>query len=83
MRIRYFAWMREHTGCSEEQLALPAAVQTVSDLIGHLSSVSDGHALALKNRKTVRVAVNLTFAASDTPLCDTDEVAFFPPVTGG
>jgi molybdopterin synthase sulfur carrier subunit len=52
-------------------------------LIDHLSSVSDGHALALKNRKTVRVAVNLTFAAPDTPLCDTDEVAFFPPVTGG
>jgi len=52
-------------------------------LIGHLSSVSDGHALALKNRKTVRVAVNLTFAAPDTPLCDADEVAFFPPVTGG
>ena len=83
MRIRYFAWMREHTGCSEEQLALPVAVQTVSDLIDHLSSVSDGHALALKNRKTVRVAVNLTFAAYDMPLCDTDEVAFFPPVTGG
>ncbi|MBT4848685.1 MAG: MoaD/ThiS family protein, partial [Alphaproteobacteria bacterium] len=57
MRIRYFAWIREHAGCSEEQLALPAAVLTVSDLIDHLSSVSDGHALALKNRKNVRVAV--------------------------
>ena len=83
MRIRYFAWMREHTGCSEEQLSLPEAVQTVSDLIDHLSSISEGHALALKNRKTVRVAVNLAFATSDTPVSDTDEVAFFPPVTGG
>lgn len=83
MRVRYFAWMKEHIGCSEEQLLLPEAVHNVSQLADYLSSLSDGHALALQNRESVRVAVNLVFAKPDTPVTNTDEVAFFPPVTGG
>ena len=43
----------------------------------------DGHALALKNMKAVRVAVNRTYGDLDTPVTAGDEVAFFPPVTGG
>ena len=83
MRVRYFAWMREHTGRSEDQILLPKAVHNVSELADYLSSLSDGHALALQNRETVRVAVNLVFAKPDTPVTNADEVAFFPPVTGG
>ena len=83
MRVRYFAWIKEHTGCSEEQVLLPEAVHNVSELADYLSTLSDGHALALKNRQTVRVAVNLVFAKPDTLVTDADEVAFFPPVTGG
>ena len=83
MRVRYFAWMKEHTGCSEEQISLPEAVHNVSELADYLSSLSDGHALALQNRETVRVAVNLVFAKLNTSVTDADEVAFFPPVTGG
>ena len=83
MRVRYFAWMKEHTGCSEEQILLPETVNNVSELADYLSSLSDGHALALRNRETVRVAVNLVFSKPDTPVNNSDEVAFFPPVTGG
>ena len=83
MRVRYFAWMKEHTGCDEEQILLPEAVNNVSELANYLSSLSDGHTLALQNKETVRVAVNLVFAKPDTLVTDADEVAFFPPVTGG
>ena len=83
MKIRYFAWMREYTGCAEEQMAKPDGVKTVADLVAHLQQQSKGHAKALSNMEVVQVAVNLTYCDLDTSLTDDDEVAFFPPVTGG
>lgn len=83
MKIRYFAWMREHTGVSSEEMALPAGIETVGQLAEHLKGSSEGHSIALRNMKTVRVAINRQYARLDSPVSDTDEVAFFPPVTGG
>ena len=83
MKIMYFAWMREHTGCAEEHLAKPEDVTTVAALVDHLKQQSPGHAKALSNMEVVRVAVNLTYCGLDTVITDHDEVAFFPPVTGG
>jgi molybdopterin synthase sulfur carrier subunit len=81
--LRYFAWMREHTGTDLETVTLEANVKTVGDLIPHLVARSSGHALALKNLRAVRVAVNRTYGDLDTAIVAGDEVAFFPPVTGG
>jgi molybdopterin converting factor subunit 1 len=83
MRVLYFAWVREKVGTGEEELALPAGVGTVAALVDHLAARSPGHAAAFANRATIRAAVNQDFAAPDTPVSDRDEVAFFPPVTGG
>ena len=83
LTIRYFAWMREHTGTDLETVSLPENVSSVSDLVPHLAAMSDGHAEALKNMRAVRVAVNRTYGDLDTPISGGDEVAFFPPVTGG
>ncbi len=81
--ILYFAWLRERTGRAEEQLALPAGVGDVGALIERLVAQSPGHAAAFENRRTVRCAVNQDFADLATPVRPGDEVAFFPPVTGG
>ena len=83
MKILYFAWMREHTGCASEAVELPETVTTVSELAACLARRSDGHATALRNLQTVRVAVNRKYASLDSPVRAGDEVAFFPPVTGG
>jgi len=83
LSLRYFAWMREHIGTDLETVALPDGVTKVGDLVPHLSAMSDGHELALKNMNAVRVAVNRTYGDLDTPISAGDEVAFFPPVTGG
>jgi sulfur-carrier protein len=81
--ILYFAWLRERVGTSEERVTLPAGVRTVADLIAWLVERGAGHASAFANRRTVRCAVNQDFAAPETLVHPGDEVAFFPPMTGG
>ena len=82
--VLYFAWLRERVGRAEETLAPPSSVTTVAELISWLAERDDAHAAAFRDRKSVlRCAVNEEFADLATVLRDGDEVAFFPPVTGG
>ena len=83
LTILYFAWLRERVGVSEERVALPANVCTVAELVAWLTERSAGHALAFANRRTIRCAVNQEFAEPSARVGPGDEVAFFPPVTGG
>jgi molybdopterin synthase sulfur carrier subunit len=81
--VLYFAWLRERVGRAEERLDLPEQVRTVGALIDYLTSLGEGRGAAFANRATVRCAVNQDFAGPDAPVRPGDEVAFFPPVTGG
>lgn len=83
MKILYFAWLRARTGMAMEDVTPPAEVRTVGDLLAWLRDRSPGHAEALKELAVVRVAVNQEFARADHPVKAGDEVALFPPVTGG
>ena len=83
MKIFYFAWLKEHTGCSYEDMPLPDGVDTVGALIPHITRKSPGHKTALANLEAVRVAVNRVYGDLTTPITSDDEIAFFPPVTGG
>jgi molybdopterin converting factor small subunit len=64
-------------------VALPAGVDRVDRLVDWLARRSAGHAAAFARPAAVRCAVNQTFAAADAAVAAGDEVAFFPPVTGG
>lgn len=81
--VLYFAWLRERMGRTEEALPLPAEVTTVGGLIALLRGRDDAGATAFAHPAMVRAAVNQEFASPDTPVQDADEIAFFPPVTGG
>jgi molybdopterin converting factor subunit 1 len=83
MRILYFAWLRSRVGVGEEEVDLPDGVDTVADLLAWLAGRGPGHAAALADLSAVRVAVNQDYAAPDHPVGPDDEVALFPPVTGG
>ena len=83
MKLLYFAWLRQKIGAETEQVTLPAEVSDVAGLIGWLKERGDNYADALKNDKVIKVAVNQAYARPNTPLKDSDEVALFPPVTGG
>jgi len=83
MRMLYFAWVRERIGTGEEDTGPLPGVATVGDLLAALAGRSPRHAEALADRKAIRVAVNQDFATDETPVAPGDEVAIFPPVTGG
>ena len=83
MRILYFAWVRQKVGIAEEILSPPAEVRDVAGLVQWLSARSPGHAEAFAQPRQIRAAVNQEFAQPDSPVAANDEIAFFPPVTGG
>ncbi|NBB69879.1 MAG: molybdopterin converting factor subunit 1 [Alphaproteobacteria bacterium] len=84
MRIRYFAWLRHRVGTADEEIELPAEVTTVGALGDWLAARSPGFKEAWQTPGVVRVAVNQTHVTDTAAAVKTgDEVAFFPPVTGG
>ena len=83
MKLLYFAWVRQKVGMSEEELHAPASVTTVSALIDFLKSRGPGYEAAFRDVKALRVAVNQQHSGFDARIGPHDEVAFFPPVTGG
>jgi len=80
--VLYFARLREALGRGSERLDLPADIKTVGALRAHLAGRGGEWAGALSG-PAVRVAVNQVMADAATVLADGDEIAFFPPVTGG
>jgi molybdopterin synthase sulfur carrier subunit len=83
MKLLYFAWLRAKIGIAEETVEPPAEVATVGALLDWLKRRGPGFADALKDAAVVRVAVNQTYVSWDHPVRAGDEVALFPPVTGG
>ncbi len=83
MQLLYFAWVKDRIGRAEEAVSPPAEVTDVAALLDWLEARSEGHKAALADRKAIRVAVNQSFAAPEDAIAAGDEVAVFPPVTGG
>ncbi len=83
VRILYFASIREKLGLDAEELELPSGVATVAALRTHLRARGGAWAEALAEGKLLRAAVNQDMAQPAAPIEAGDEVAFFPPVTGG
>jgi len=81
--LLYFSWVRQKLGTSQETLALPAGVSTVADLADFLRARGGGYEEVFSAPSRLRVAVNQDHVGFDAVLSDRDEVAFFPPVTGG
>ena len=83
MKIIYFAWLREKTGVSEEEADPPESVSTGEELMDWLKQRGGGYAEALDDLTVVRIAVNQELTDLDAAIAVGDEVALFPPMTGG
>lgn len=83
MKLLYFAWLRSRIGVAEEEVQPPESVSDVAGLIAWLKGRGPGYAAALANEGLIKVAVNQEYARLGDPVRRGDEIALFPPVTGG
>ena len=81
--IRYFAWVREKTGCSEERVVLPPDVVTVADVVAWQQSRDAQFAVAFARPDVIRAALDRVHVKHETKIGNAREIGFFPPVTGG
>lgn len=83
VKVLYFASIREKLGRDAEEIELPAGIATIAGLRAHLQSRGGVWAEALADSRLLRTAVNQDMAPPAAAIKPGDEVAFFPPVTGG
>jgi molybdopterin synthase sulfur carrier subunit len=83
MVIKYFSWIKEHIGQSEERIELPDNVSTIEELMLYLENLNDKYKLAFKKKDLIKIAINKSYSSIDDKINNNDEIAFFPPVTGG
>ena len=83
MVIKYFSWIKEHIGKSEEQIILPSNINNINQLINYLNEIDEKYKLLYEKKELIKIAVNKTYSSFDANISNSDEIAFFPPVTGG
>lgn len=83
VRVLYFAGLREAVGIASEAVEVPPEKATVAGLRELLMARGEPYAGAMANGRRLRAAVNQELSAPEDPVREGDEVAFFPPVTGG
>lgn len=83
LNIVYFAWVKERIGRGEETVDLPQDVANLADLLDHLSGLDSNYQHALSEPHKLRFALDQEFVQIDALLADHQELAIFPPVTGG
>jgi sulfur-carrier protein len=83
MRLVYFAWVRERIGCAEEDVDVPGEVKTVADLIAWQKTRGEEYEHAFSAGTLIRAAIDKVHAKPERPIAGANEIAFFPPMTGG
>jgi molybdopterin synthase sulfur carrier subunit len=83
MKLVYFAWVRERVGRAEEEIAPPASVATVAELVAWLSKRGEEYAHAFENPNVIRTAIDKRHVKAGAAIAGAREIAFFPPMTGG
>ena len=83
MKLLYFAWIRTNLGVAEELLDVPSEIKDVEGLLEWLINRGESYKNVFSDLSLIRVAVNQEFVDLDNAIAKGDEIAFFPPVTGG
>ena len=83
LTIHYFASVREALGKANEQLEFPDDIVSVEDLMKYLGAANPAFQSLIESKSKILVAVNQTVVDRNYVLSKNDEVAFFPPMTGG
>jgi molybdopterin synthase sulfur carrier subunit len=83
VKLLYFAWVRQKIGIGAEDFSPPCGVTNVAALVEALRKRGGGYAEAFRDTSRLRCAINQEHKSFDARIGHDDEIAFFPPVTGG
>tara|TARA_B100000029_G_scaffold138029_1_gene132958 strand:+ start:12362 stop:12613 length:252 start_codon:yes stop_codon:yes gene_type:complete len=83
MKIIYFSWLKETIGKSQENVKPPSNIKNIKSLIEWLSKKSLKHKKIFLKSKNIRVSINQKIVNKNSKIKKNDEIAFFPPFTGG
>ncbi len=83
MNILYFALIPEHVGKSSESIQIPDDVTTVGGVIDHLETLGENYKSAFAQPDLIRASINNEYVNMDHQVTDKDELALFPPMSGG
>lgn len=81
--LLYFASLAEDLGLKSETLELPAGCNTIDDLVGILRARGEPFDTAFNGKNRILIAINQEMSEPGASIADSDEIGFFPPVTGG
>jgi sulfur-carrier protein len=83
MNILYFSWIKDKLGKTKENITIDENINSVAELIAFLKSKDETYKEVFKDISSIRVSINMETANMDDPISINDEIAFFPPMTGG
>ena len=83
MRILYFSWIKDGVGKSQEDIDLTGNIKTISDLISFLSTINNDYNKVFSDLSSIRFSKNMNLVNLNENIKNEDEIAFFPPMTGG
>ena len=83
MKVLYFSWIKDKLGKSHEEVQVGDTIKTINDLITLLKQNNENYEDVFKDTSSIKVSINMETARFEDSIHDNDEVAFFPPMTGG
>ncbi|MAW58304.1 MAG: molybdopterin converting factor subunit 1 [Alphaproteobacteria bacterium] len=83
MQIKYFSWVKDQIGIESENITITEKIDSVIDLITFLKNKNEKYCKAFEDLSVIRCAVNMEVTNLEKKISDNDEIAFFPPMTGG
>tara|TARA_E500000178_G_C16983595_1_gene737070 strand:- start:410 stop:661 length:252 start_codon:yes stop_codon:yes gene_type:complete len=83
MKILYFSWIKDQIGKAEESLDIKDNIQTIEELVNFLKNINDNYKSVFTDVSSIKVSINMEIASFKDKINKEDEVAFFPPMTGG
>ena len=83
MKILYFSWIKDKIGKTHEDIQIKDNIKTIDDLIAYLKKNNESYEEVFKDTSSIKVSINMETANFKDQISNNDEVAFFPPMTGG